>query len=87
MTTLQQHIAPIANLIAQLRELEGLREQVKKAEQARSPRVDRNVGTHAQPPVGSGPANPSKPGDGGGWGRRSRSSAEKECSFGSFRRR
>jgi hypothetical protein len=37
MSTLQQHIAPIANLIAQLRELEGLREQVEKAEQARSP--------------------------------------------------
>jgi hypothetical protein len=32
MSTLQQHIALIANLIAQLRELDRLREQVRKAE-------------------------------------------------------
>jgi hypothetical protein len=41
MSTLQQYIARIANLIAQLRELEGLREQVEKAEQARSPPPER----------------------------------------------
>ena len=32
MSTLQQHIALLANLIAQLRELDRLREQVREAE-------------------------------------------------------
>jgi hypothetical protein len=35
MSTLEQQIAPIASLIAQLRELDRLREEVKKAELAR----------------------------------------------------
>jgi hypothetical protein len=74
MNSLQQRLAAItdtaANLKAQLLELEGLREQVEKAEQARSP-----------PPKGSGQrtstmtATPIE----------LRSSAEKERSFGSFR--
>jgi hypothetical protein len=33
------------NLVALLRELERLREQVRKAEQARSPRIDRRKRT------------------------------------------
>jgi hypothetical protein len=45
MISLHQRLAAVtdreANLIAQLRELEGLRERVRKAEQARWPRVDR----------------------------------------------
>jgi hypothetical protein len=36
MSTLQQHIALIADLLAQLRELDRLREQVREAELRRS---------------------------------------------------
>jgi hypothetical protein len=46
MSTLEQRIAPIADLIAQLRELSQLREQVRKAELAsRSRRVGRRKRT------------------------------------------
>jgi hypothetical protein len=46
MSTLEQHIAQIANLIAQLRELNQLRERVRKAELAgRSRRVGRRKRT------------------------------------------
>ena len=46
MSTLEQHIAQIANLIAQLRELNQLRERVRKAELAgRSRQVGRRKRT------------------------------------------
>jgi hypothetical protein len=46
MSTLEQHIAQIANLIAQLRQLNQLRERVRKAELAgRSRRVGRRKRT------------------------------------------
>jgi hypothetical protein len=48
MITLEQRIAPIANLIAQLRELNQLREQVRKAELARR---SRRVGRRKRTPI------------------------------------
>jgi hypothetical protein len=39
MSTLEQRIAPIADLIVQLRELSQLREQVRKAELAKKSRT------------------------------------------------
>jgi hypothetical protein len=73
MSTLEQRIAPMANLIAQLRELNQLRERVRKAELAGRLR---RVGLYA-----SGPGKEDWPGDHGGSG------AEKEGSFGGLRRR
>jgi hypothetical protein len=49
MSSFQQSAAAVIeerlNLVALLRELERLREQVRRAEQARSPRVDRRKRT------------------------------------------
>ncbi len=46
MSSLQQRIAAVADLVAQLRELERLREQVRKAELARRSRqIDRRKRT------------------------------------------
>jgi hypothetical protein len=73
MSTLEQRIAPIANLIAQLRELKELRERVRKAELAGR---SRRVGLYA-----SGSGKEDWPGDHG------ESGAEKEGSFGGLRRR